>query len=151
MNTNELNVPELELTGDKLTDTLRTIFKIPKFRPYQREVIEPLLSGMHTLGVLPTGYGKTLCFTLPAALSENITFAVFPLNSLMLDMYQHFCKFGITCCMINQCTSTETLNQLFHDFISNNPQTKIVLITPESIQRKEFPEHSTYFGSIWQA
>ena len=138
LNTDELNVPELELTGDKLTDTLRTIFKIPRFRPYQREVIESLLSGMHTLGVLPTDSGKTLCFTLPAALSEKITFAVFPLNSLMLDMYQHFCKFGITCCMINQYTSIETLNQLYHDFNSNNPQTKITLITPESIQRKEF-------------
>ena len=53
-------------------------------------------------------------------------------------MYQHFCKFGITCCMINHYTSIGTLNQLFHDFNSNNPQTKIVLITPESFQRKEF-------------
>ena len=34
LNTNELNVPELELTGDKLTDTLRTIFKFPRFKPY---------------------------------------------------------------------------------------------------------------------
>ena len=58
----------------------------------------------------------------------------------MLDMYHHFGKLGIACCMINQYTEKDTLNKLFHDFHQDNPQTKIILITPESIQRKDFQD-----------
>ena len=130
----------MELTGDRLIDTLRTVSKIPDFRPYLREVIESLLNGQHTLGISPTGSGKTLCFTLPTVMSDKITFVIFPLNLLMPDMSQHFGKLGITSCMINQYTTKETINTLFHDFNSEQPQTKIVLSTPESMQREEFQE-----------
>ena len=133
-------VSKLELSGDRLIDTLRTVFKIPDFRPHQREVIESLLNGQHTLGILPTGSGKTLYFTLPTVMSDKITFAIFPLNSLMLHMSQQFGKLGITSCMINQYTTKQTINTLFHDFNSEQPKTKIVLITPESIQREAFQE-----------
>ena len=67
-------VSKSEMSEDRLIDTLRTVFKIPDFRTYQRDVIESLLSGQHTLGILPTGSGKTFCFTLPTVMCDKITF-----------------------------------------------------------------------------
>ena len=129
----------LPLTGDMLVDTLRTIYKLENFRPFQKEIIQSIQDKRHTLAVMPTGSGKTLCFTLPAILSTgHITFAIFPLNSLLIDMFNHFSQIFIPCCMVNQYSSKESTDNLLHDLSSENPQTKIVLITPESLQRPDF-------------
>ena len=70
------------LTGDLLVDTLRTVYKLQNFRPFQKEVIQSVMNRKHTLAVMPTGSEKTLCFTMPAILSTGcVTFDIFPLNS----------------------------------------------------------------------
>lgn len=68
-----------------LEHVLKEKFGFDKFRPGQKEVIESLMSGCHTLAMLPTGSGKSLCYQLPAYLLNKTTLIVSPLLSLMQD------------------------------------------------------------------
>ncbi|QKS71059.1 ATP-dependent DNA helicase RecQ [Paenalkalicoccus suaedae] len=59
--------------------------QLTSFRPGQKEIIESVLGRVHTIGVLPTGSGKTLCYQLPTRMMLGLTLVVSPLLSLMED------------------------------------------------------------------
>ena len=66
-------------------DLLKARFGYDDFRPAQSRVVEAVLSGRDTLAVLPTGFGKSVCFQIPALLRERPTLVVSPLISLIDD------------------------------------------------------------------
>lgn len=68
-----------------LEETLYRHFGFSTFRPGQKEVITSLLEGNHTLGMLPTGTGKSLCYQLPAYILNKHVIIISPLLSLMED------------------------------------------------------------------
>ena len=64
---------------------LKSIFGFPTFRPGQREIVDRLLKGTHTLSIMPTGAGKSICYQIPALISDRLTVVVSPLIALMND------------------------------------------------------------------
>ena len=64
---------------------LHDVFGYSEFRPGQRDIIDTLMRGTHVLAVMPTGGGKSLCYQIPAILSEGLTIVVSPLVALMDD------------------------------------------------------------------
>ncbi len=64
---------------------LRDVFGYAAFRPEQEEIVDLLTSGTSVLAVMPTGAGKSLCYQIPALLSERLTIVVSPLVALMDD------------------------------------------------------------------
>ena len=58
---------------------LQNLFGLDDFRVAQREVIEDVLRGKDVLCVMPTGAGKSLCYQLPAAITDGLTIVVSPL------------------------------------------------------------------------
>jgi ATP-dependent DNA helicase RecQ len=68
-----------------LSRSLQDFFGYGEFRPLQEEAVRAALGGRDVLVVMPTGAGKSLCFQLPAAVSEGITVVVSPLIALMRD------------------------------------------------------------------
>ncbi|MFP4358681.1 MAG: RecQ family ATP-dependent DNA helicase [Puniceicoccaceae bacterium] len=68
-----------------LASELRRIFGFSRFKEPQEEIIRDMLAGRDVLVVLPTGGGKSLCYQLPALLSEGLTLVVSPLIALMKD------------------------------------------------------------------
>ena len=70
---------------DELERALRQHFGFEKFRHRQREVIENILAHKHTLAVLPTGLGKSLCYQLTAQMLPGMTLVISPLIALMQD------------------------------------------------------------------
>ena len=72
-------------TTDTLLAALQKHFGYVDFRDGQREVVETVLNGENILAAFPTGYGKSLCYQLPALMLPGITVIVSPLISLMKD------------------------------------------------------------------
>ena len=70
---------------DELLPALQKYFGYTDFRDGQREVVEKILNGEDILAAFPTGYGKSLCYQLPALMLPGITVIVSPLISLMKD------------------------------------------------------------------
>ena len=66
-------------------ETLNDVFGYAAFRPGQEEVVDLLVSGKNVLAVMPTGAGKSLCYQIPALLSDTLTIVVSPLVALMDD------------------------------------------------------------------
>src|SRR3982751_5139058 len=84
-----------------LREQLVNLFGLDDFRPAQREVIEDVLAGRDVLCVMPTGAGKSLCYQLPAAVSQGLTIVVSPLISLMEDQVQQLRDEGIPAVLLN--------------------------------------------------
>jgi len=89
------------VTSANLDDLLRHTFRLPGFRPHQREVIEDVLSGHDVVCVMPTGAGKSLCFQLPAMLFKGLTVVVSPLISLMADQVRQLQALGLPVMLLN--------------------------------------------------
>lgn len=76
-------------------DILRKYWEYGSFRPMQREIIESVLKGHDTLGLLPTGGGKSITFQVPAMMMEGLTVVITPLISLMKDQVDNLRAIGI--------------------------------------------------------
>src|SRR5258705_13565381 len=64
---------------------LKQTFGFDHFRGVQAEVIARVLAGEHTLAVMPTGAGKSLCYQLPALIRDGTALVISPLIALMHD------------------------------------------------------------------
>ncbi len=76
-------------------EILNDVFGLDEFRPFQEEIIYSVLSKKHTLGILPTGSGKSLCYQIPGIMLSGITIVVSPLIALMNDQVRRLQKLDI--------------------------------------------------------
>lgn len=74
---------------------LKDKFGFDGFRPGQESLIAGVLAGRDTLGVLPTGGGKTLCYQLPAFMLDGLVLVISPLISLMQDQVDRAVRLGL--------------------------------------------------------
>jgi ATP-dependent DNA helicase RecQ len=111
---------------------------LDEFRPGQEAVIASVLSGRDTVGIMPTGAGKSLCYQIPALLLPGTTVVVSPLISLMKDQGDKLETMGLAASQINSTLSaaeeTEHLELIATD------QREFVLTTPERLATPEFRE-----------
>ena len=75
--------------------TLKHWWGYDSFRPMQREIVESALAGRDTLAILPTGGGKSICFQVPAMMSDGLALVITPLIALMKDQVQNLQDRGI--------------------------------------------------------
>jgi ATP-dependent DNA helicase RecQ len=78
----------------ELKNYLKKYFKFEDFRPGQQETIESILERKHTISMLPTGTGKSLCYQLPGYLVDGPVLIVSPLLSLMQDQVEQMMAMG---------------------------------------------------------
>ena len=86
---------------------LKSIFGFDGFRPGQEAVVDDLLAGRHTLAVMPTGSGKSLCFQIPALVRPGLTVVVSPLVALMENQVAALELAGVGAGTINSSRSRE--------------------------------------------
>jgi len=98
-----------------LREHLQNLFGLDDFRPAQREVVEDVLLGKDVLCVMPTGAGKSLCYQLPAAISDGLTIVVSPLISLMEDQVQQLRDEGIPCALLNSTLAPGERRQVMQE------------------------------------
>ena len=124
---------------DVLTDALRRHFSFDRFRAGQREVIEAVLAGRATVAILPTGGGKSLCYQLPALLSEGVTIVVSPLIALMKDQVDQLHARGILhSTEINSSLSRTEIEQRLRTLF--NQRLKLLYVAPERFAASGFVE-----------
>src|ERR1700729_3572574 len=78
-----------------IESVLQETFGLSQFRPKQKEIVDLVLSGQHVLGLLPTGYGKSLCYQVPSQIFSGVTLVVSPLIALMQDQVNSLKRRGI--------------------------------------------------------
>lgn len=117
-------------------DILKKYFGYESFRPGQDRLVESIVSGRDTLGVMPTGAGKSLCYQIPALMMEGITIVISPLISLMQDQVGALVQSGIRAAYIN---SSLTMNQLYA--VIRNAEAgvyKLIYVAPERLDSELF-------------
>ena len=80
---------------------VRNVFGLSALRPGQQAVIDAVLSGQHTLAIMPTGAGKSLCYQVPAMLLPGMTVVVSPLIALMRDQVEKVTALGLDAVEVN--------------------------------------------------
>ena len=121
--------------------TLKRVFGLDELRPGQDRVIRSVLGHRHTLAIMPTGAGKSLCYQLPAVLMPGTTVVVSPLISLMKDQVEKLGGLGVEARQVNSTlTSREQEEALAH---IEGERSEFVLTTPERLATPEFLETLT--------
>ncbi|XP_078667369.1 uncharacterized protein LOC144909180 [Branchiostoma floridae x Branchiostoma belcheri] len=123
--------------SDPLEACLKAVFGLNSFRQGQREIVSAVHNGGNVLIIMPTGGGKTLCFSLPAVLRKGVTIVIVPLVALGVDLLRRYEGRSIPSVFISHLSSDESIQQVLHDVNSNSPQTKIIITTPESLVGRE--------------
>src|SRR5215471_1051930 len=90
-----------------LITPLRRYWGYSAFRPLQERIVRSLLGGRDTCVVMPTGKGKSLCYQLPAVMSEKTAVVISPLIALMQDQAAQLAQMGIPAAVLNSTLTTE--------------------------------------------
>jgi ATP-dependent DNA helicase RecQ len=106
------------------------------FRPGQKEVIEAVLDGRDVLGVLPTGGGKSLCYQVPALLTDGCVLVVSPLIALMQDQVEGLRAQGIEATFINSTLPTYEVEQRWTD--AEHGRYDLLYLAPERLSTEVF-------------
>ena len=117
-------------------DILRRYWGYDAFRPLQAEIIDSLLAGHDTIGLLPTGGGKSITFQVPALLFDGLTIVVSPLISLMKDQVDNLFQRGIRAVYFHSgLTRRETKLALDRCRLD---KVKLAYVSPERLRQKSF-------------
>ena len=121
-----------------LHDLLKNVFGFDQFKGNQKAIIKSILAGNNTFVLMPTGGGKSLCYQLPALISEGTTIVVSPLIALMknqVDMIRNFGADTGIAHVMNSSLSKAELMQVREDLVSK--KTKLLYVAPESLTKEE--------------
>lgn len=115
---------------------LKETFGFTRLREGQDEVIRSVLAGRHTLAILPTGAGKSLCYQLPALHLPGLTVVVSPLLSLIKDQLDKLLDLGVRAVELNSTLSTEGERQALAAIAAG--EVEFVFTTPERLVNRAF-------------
>lgn len=122
----------------KINSALKDLFGFDKFKGNQQQIIEKLLEGNDVFVIKPTGGGKSLCYQLPALISEGTAIVISPLISLMknqVDFLKSMSQDGSVAHFLNSTLNKQETLQVKNDLISK--KTKLLYVAPESLTKQE--------------
>jgi ATP-dependent DNA helicase RecQ len=120
-------VSQTELRG-----ALRRFWGYDSFRPMQEKVVRSLIAGHDTCAVMPTGFGKSLCYQLPAALlSSETVVVVSPLIALMQDQVAQLTQMGIPSALLNSSLSKPMQAQVINE--ATEGKYRLLYLSPERL------------------
>ena len=126
------------ITSQQLADALKLHFGFDTFKGNQEATMLSLLSGRDTFVIMPTGGGKSLCYQLPALLSEGTAIIISPLIALMknqVDAIRHFSENDSVAHFLNSSLSKSAIDAVKADILAG--KTKMLYVAPESLTKDE--------------
>jgi ATP-dependent DNA helicase RecQ len=136
-------VPKTHPTSEKANNTLlkeqlQKHFGFNSFKEPQEQIIKSLLSGKDTFVIMPTGGGKSLCYQLPAIISDGCAIIVSPLIALMknqVDLVRGYSSTDNIAHFLNSSLNKGQQKTVKDDLIAGN--TKLLYIAPETLTKEE--------------
>jgi ATP-dependent DNA helicase RecQ len=133
-------IAEIRGLAETLTDarlaavepTLREVFGFSSFRAGQREIVEAVLAGRDTVGIMPTGAGKSLTFQMAARILGGTTLVVSPLIALMKDQVDALDEMGIRATFLNSSIEPDERNRRIEAV--RRGEYEIVYAAPEGLE-----------------
>ena len=120
----------------KWVSILHKYWGFPDFRGIQREIIESIGAGKDTLGLMPTGGGKSLTFQVPALAQYGVCIVITPLIALMRDQVEHLLQLGIRAAAIHSDMRREEIVTILDNCVLGG--VKILYISPERLSSELF-------------
>ncbi len=116
-----------------LLTPLRRYWGYSSFRPLQERVVKSLLAGHDTCVVMPTGGGKSLCYQLPAVISDRTVVVISPLIALMQDQATQLAQMGIPAAVLNSTLSDPQQSSVLRQ--AREGAYRLLYLSPERIAR----------------
>ena len=124
----------MSISTETLHKNLKNIFGYNSFRRSQEEIIVNLLNGNDSMVIMPTGGGKSMCYQLPALISDGCAIVISPLIALMknqVDILRSYYQNDNIAHVLNSSLSKTQIIQVKEDII--NKKTKLLYVAPESL------------------
>ncbi|MES2328523.1 MAG: ATP-dependent DNA helicase RecQ [Bacteroidota bacterium] len=118
---------------------LKQYWKHDEFRPMQEEIIDSVLHGKDTLALLPTGGGKSICFQVPALLTDGLCLVISPLIALMRDQVEGLLQKDIPAVAIHSGLSFYEVKQILQQ--ATHGDFKFMYLSPERLETNLFKEY----------
>ena len=121
-----------------LLSHLQEHFGFDAFKDSQDAIIQSLLSGKDTFVIMPTGGGKSLCYQLPAIISEGVAIIVSPLIALMknqVDLVRSYSSKDSVAHFLNSTLNKKQIREVHEDLL--NGHTKMLYVAPETLTKQE--------------
>ena len=127
-------------------EALQTIFGHSEFRATQSQIIERVLRNEHTLVIMPTGMGKSLCYQIPAVVDwpdrpttdRDLVLVLSPLIALMKDQVDSLVAKGVDAAFINSSLQRHEREARYAGVAEG--QYRLLYVTPERFRKPEFQE-----------
>ena len=121
-----------------LYEALQEHFGFDAFKGNQEAIIQNLLAGNDTFVIKPTGGGKSLCYQLPAIISEGVAIIVSPLIALMknqVDLVRSYSSKDSIAHFLNSTLNKKEIKEVHDDLLSGH--TKMLYVAPETLTKQE--------------
>lgn len=122
----------------ELREALKHYFGFNSFKGEQEEIMKSVLNGHDTFVIMPTGGGKSLCYQLPALISEGTAIIISPLIALMknqVDAIRGFSQDDSVAHFLNSSLNKTEVNQVKSDITTG--KTKLLYVAPESLTKED--------------
>jgi len=116
-----------------LLTPLKRYWGYSTFRPLQERIVRSLLAGRDTCVVMPTGGGKSLCYQLPAVVSEGTAVVISPLIALMQDQAMQLAQMGIPAAVLNSTLSEAEQHKVMSK--AREGAYRLLYVSPERVAR----------------
>jgi len=125
-------------TKKSLFDNLQNFFGFDNFKGEQEAIITNILAGNDTFVIMPTGGGKSMCYQLPALMSEGTAIVISPLIALMKNQVDQLRAFGGSDSIahfLNSSLTKADITKVKEDVLGG--KTKLLYVAPESLTKQE--------------
>lgn len=126
------------ISSAKLHEALQEHFGFDSFKGNQEAIIQDVLAGKDTFVIKPTGGGKSLCYQLPAIMSEGVAIIVSPLIALMknqVDLVRGFSNKDEIAHFLNSTLNKKEIKEVHDDLLAGH--TKMLYVAPETLTKQE--------------